>query len=606
MYHFFRVELAKVPSALKENKSPIERLISHSKARNYHLLRNKREYYDNAICNILQEDPSTVRYIDYDYFYASFNLGLNQSILYILNNHADLAKKLFLNGDLARHSKRSHPLVRSEFQASEGVVLKVLDVCHDQIKENLRDRNYTLENVLHILVRRGYEKAAQKLLAKYTNVSEIYFDCDRNGMTPFMSALSKNSIQNENLLIQLWNDMMKRNKVGLVDVIKSKDQRHNNLFHLCARFSKYDVFTEVGKSISSDMKSIRLEIARALLEPHKVSGNLPFHLLRDEKGEFLMIDLLVKLQDRELELGIDLTKDFVEVKNKKKNNSLSTYAKRNYKLVIDWIMNYTSNENLKKFLLEVNIKGNNSPMICVVHNRNSILKRYLMFLFSTNCVTNKELEQFLHQRNIFNETILSLVLQHESTMLLPQMLLLEKEKEIHQNNGNNGEEDNKTGTMESLSSCLRNNDLRSAEVAKTIARVDDSYEKTTCWEKFRIIISIMITSFLIPMAIQVSDLSFDGLVVHNYWSKVVNVSKVESLKDDAMSISYNCRAKNFSNDLADIPAALDDIPILGYSLAFMIFPCIFYTIEYFMSRYFKETEREVSMLTNILLYASYH
>ena len=183
-------------------------------------------------------------------------------------------------------------------------------------------------------------------------------------------------------------------------------------------------------------------------------------------------------------------------------------------------------------------------------------------------------------------------------MLLPQMLLLEKEKEIHQNYGNNGEEDNKKGTMESLSSCLRNNDLRSAEVAKTIARVDDSYEKTSCWEKFKIVVSIMITSFLIPMAIQVSDLSFDGLVVHNYWSKVLNDSNVESLRDHEINISDNCRAKNFSNDLADIPAALDDIPVLGYSLAFMIFPCIFYTIEYFMSRYFKETEKEVCMFTS--------
>ena len=94
--------------------------------------------------------------------------------------------------------------------------------------------------------------------------------------------------------------------------------------------------------------------------------------------------------------------------------------------------------------------------------------------------------------------------------------------------------------------------------------------------------------------------------MHNYWSKVINVSNVESLKDEEINISDNCGAKIFSNDLADIPAALEDIPILGYSLAFMIFPCIFYTIEYFMSRYFKETEREVSMLTNILLYASYH
>ena len=95
-------------------------------------------------------------------------------------------------------------------------------------------------------------------------------------------------------------------------------------------------------------------------------------------------------------------------------------------------MNYSSNDNLKKLLLEVNGQGNNPPMVCVIFNRNVILKRYLMFLFSTNYITNEEVANFLHQRNIYNETIVSLVLQHESTMLLPQMLLLDKEKEIHQ------------------------------------------------------------------------------------------------------------------------------------------------------------------------------
>ena len=116
---------------------------------------------------------------------------------------------------------------------------------------------------------------------------------------------------------------------------------------------------------------------------------------------------------------------------------------------------------------------------------------FLMFLFSTRHITTDEVERFLHQRNIFNETILSLVLQHESTMLLPQMLLLEKEKEIHQNIGMNGEGGHRKQAMKSLTTCLRNNDLRSTEVAKTIARVENSYEKTTCREKFKIFLLVL-------------------------------------------------------------------------------------------------------------------
>ena len=76
---------------------------------------------------------------------------------------------------MARHTKRSHPLIRSEFKASESVVLRVLDVCHNQIKENLKDQNYFKENVLHILIRRGYEKATKKLLAELNEYVLHYF-----------------------------------------------------------------------------------------------------------------------------------------------------------------------------------------------------------------------------------------------------------------------------------------------------------------------------------------------------------------------------------------------------------------------------------------------
>ena len=541
---------------------------------------------------MIKEDPTAFDQMDHDYFHAAFRNGLNQTVLHMMDNYPDRAETLFVIRDVSRIGKSSHPLVTSsEFRASERVVMRLLDVCQNQIEENLKDRNYRQETILHILVRRGYENATKKLMEKFTKISELYFECDANEMTPFMSALSKDSIKNEDLLIKLWNNMKRFNKAGLTNVINSKDKRHNNLFHLCAMFSKHNVFKEIVELIWQKSGAIRLKAVRILFEPNKGSGDLPFHLFRDHEGEEIIFETLTKLQNIESELDIDLSKAFIEIRNKKGNSSLSTFAKKNFETVIDWIMNYTSGADLKKLLLEVNKEMNNPPMVCVIHNRNEILKRFLMFLFSTKYITTEEVKKFLHQRNIFNETILSLVMQHESTMLLPQMLLLEKEKEIHQNIGKNGDGGLKKQAMESLSSCLRNNDLRSAEVAKTIARVENSYEKTTCWEKFKIFLLVLATTFLIPLAIQVSDLSFDGLVVHSYWIKVQKGSNgTDNDKNDEI-ISELCNA---TNSLADIPAALDALPILGYSLSFMLFPWIFYIIEFFTSRYMKETEREVS------------
>ena len=248
-------------------------------------------------------------------------------------------------------------------------------------------------------------------------------------------------------------------------------------------------------------------------------------------------------------------------------------------------MNFMPDEKLKNLLLEVNNQGNNPPMVCVIYNRNEILKKFLMFLFSTKHITDEEVGEFLHQRNVYNDTILSLVLQHENTQLLPQMLLLEKEKEIHT-------KENKKETMLELTSCLRNNDLRSAEVASTIARVDKSYEKITFCEKFKIWILILVTILVMPLSIQGTDMGFDVLVVYNYWEDTKN----DNQTNNTFSGKGNCKA-DVPDNLSHIPDALESIPKFAYSLSFIIIPWLFYVIEFCISRYFKKTEKEVSINT---------
>ena len=95
-----------------------------------------------------------------------------------------------------------------------------------------------------------------------------------------------------------------------------------------------------------------------------------------------------------------------------------------------------------------------------------------MFIFSNKNIEQSERKEFLHHRNAYDETILSLVLQHESTLQLPQMLLLDKEKEIHISN-------TKEESMKNLTTCFNEYNLRSAEVAITMKRAEDSYKKET-------------------------------------------------------------------------------------------------------------------------------
>jgi hypothetical protein len=411
-------------------------------------------------------------------------------------------------------------------------------------------------------------------------------------MIPLISALSKDSVEEEDLLQQMWTLMVDSNNKDLIKVIRQTDSRKNNIFHLCAIHQKHKLFTQIAESIWTDERFIIKETIEALFEPNP-DGKIPFLLLGNES---VIVSLLKKLQENEAELGINLSKEFVERKTKKGNTSLNLYAKKDFKDVIDWIMSYMPDEKLKDLLLQPNDQYNNPPMVCVVYNRNDILKRYLMFLFSTKHITKCEIERFMHQRNVYDETILSLVLQHESTLLLPQMLLLEKEKEIHSHGS-------KKETMLDLTGCFKENDLRSAEVANTISRVNDSYEKITICEKFRTIVKILILTFAIPIAVQGMDMFFDGLVACSFWEKAMDESGAITEVNITSLLQDSCLV-NVTDRLSHIPEKLEYIPRLYYSVSFIIIPWIFYFIEFCISRYFKETKEKVSMSLNILYYSA--
>ena len=239
-------------------------------------------------------------------------------------------------------------------------------------------------------------------------------------------------------------------------------------------------------------------------------------------------------------------------------------------------------------------------MVCVIYNQSDILTRYLLWLFSTPNCKKEEIADFLHQRNIYGQSILSLVLQHETTMLVPQVLLLEKEKECHQGN-------NKDETMSALTSCFMEKDLRSAEVAKTIKRVDESYERTVCG-KIKTIIFIVLSACLVPILIQGCDMFFDGLVVLTY-SRLLAVEANRTSTDTSANSTplydssfFKSCPINASEEFMKIPAALKTLPKFNYSLSFIIIPWVFYLIEFLLSRYLKEAVSEVNYSKKEMIY----
>ena len=572
-------------SGSQDSKSDIKEVLRSAKADNYSNWKLKPRDHDKRICKILLEEENAIDEIDASFFVECFLKGLNETVLHIIDTHEAKAREFFSKyGSLNPSKNASNPLVHTAFNASQEVVLKVLEVCKWQIATNIERTNQMKENLLHILIREGYDDALGFVLANSNRekLTKLCFGMDNKDMYPLLSALSKNSIQDEHLLIELWRMMEQSNNEQLSAIIGKLDGRKCNIFHLCATFERKNLFQEITNLIGPDVTPLIREILRALFESNP-DGKLPFHLLNDEN---LILSILKKIQKHQDMLRIDLNRDFIEIKTKKDNTCLNLFAKKNFMSVIDWIMNSMPDEKLKKLLMEKNQQGNNPPMVCVVYNRNDILKRFLMFIFSKN-IDKSEIKEFLHHRNDYDETILSLVLQHESTLQLPQMLLLDKEKEIHAST-------TKEESMVGLTSCLKQNNLRSAEVAITIKKADDSYKKESMWEKFLAILSVFAFTLIVPLTVQGLDMSFDVLVVVGNWLKLINKEEDDIGSNTSFRFQNSCQY-NVSDALLHIPEKLDYLPRFCYSFSFIVIPWFFYFIEFLISRYFKETKTKVNI-----------
>ena len=548
------------------------------------------KYYDDEICSILKKEELDIEAVSGHFLVKCLQYGLNDTVLYIIAKDPGEVKSQF---SLLSES----PLVLDDLKASEGVVLKVLDVCQHQIATHIKDVNSTGENLLQILSRIGYSTAVKHFIDNFHDVLKRSFDVEQFAL---VNAIPHDGFD-EDSLIDIWCKMINANHPKFVDIIKTNAVSDQNIFYQCATHHKYKLFRRIADNIWANDELLAKAIKFALFQCRS-DGRAPFHILKDEFTIMSILNTFSEFKNKENTIvksfGESL-EHFIKEPTKKNNNSLNIFAKKGFKHVIEWIMNFMKPSDIKDLLLHTNNVRNNAPMVCVVYNQGEILKTFLMWLFSTQHCTKEEIYEFLHQRNTYGETILSLVLQHENTMLVPQYLLLDKEREYHK-------EETKEKTMFKLTSCLKKNDLRSGELVTTIKRVDDSHEKHSKWEVFKMILHIVATAFVVPIMIQGFDMWFDGWVVIRYGNLLAEEEKnkerltrslLQHEFEQPEPIHHNetqplCHIEDFQT-LLSYPEALSYWPIFNYSLSFIVIPWIFYLIEFFLSRYFKEIKNEV-------------
>ena len=217
-----------------------------------------------------------------------------------------------------------------------------------------------------------------------------------------------------------------------------------------------------------------------------------------------------------------------------------------------------------------------------------------------------DLDHILHHRNEYGNTLLSLVLQHKDALHVPKIVLLGMENEFHSREG-----------QEDLTFCFHKNLRPSDDVLRAIQEVEKGKKKgpfTAVW----IWIKSFLVTFLIPVGIMAVDILFDVILVWEYyymnqecltaqWVGCHSLSSETTFdticgpntterapQGDGMG--FFCVPKNACNELRIsqavqfdelnifcIPLKLDASPRFLYSLGFVLWPWVYYVIEFLQS-----------------------
>ena len=463
----------------------------------------------------------------------------------------------------------------------------------------LRFRNQLNENILHHFINQGFQHAVSYLLDNH-EIFDLCLDEDSAGNTPLMTMVFQNETD---MALKMWEYMYDVDPLRLRGRIIYTNKSNKNILHLCTEYRQCQLLRAIV-SIMQSQNIFREEIISAFNQPFP-DGRKLFDMLLNQ-------EVLVELFDIIGPENLDL--NYVDMKG---DNVLHRHAQMNYFEAIKKLFNGTKDFIFRNLIFQKNKNGNNPLMSAAISNSNQSLC-FMMYKLVTQ-LSDAEAEELLHHKNNFGETLLSLVLQQQGTLLVPKTILLELEKSYH-------------GSEKEVTKCFRKTLQSSLEVHKALANIEETYEKGI-FKKIRIWMKVLVFSFLVPVIFMLVDMGTDtNLTVeyHNdysfynqtsYTNETTNVVPMALLQkcegnQKTTSISFvnqnltGCQiAENitFCEQICDLgctqffplmdggsdsrgfysyPEELSPKAKFFYSIAFIIIPWIAYLIEFYYSEKF--------------------
>jgi hypothetical protein len=438
-----------------------------------------------------------------------------------------------------------------------------------RIKSQIPGRN---ENLLHFFIVKNFLGSLDFILKlDHPHISQMVVQRDAAGNTPLMKSLMCNQITTSDAL---WKVMKELDAGRLNQSLGSANKRKESVLHMCAQSRNNDILLEIISQVATH-KTVLLR-----------DGNkqTALDLCRDE-NTLLKIFHMISLEEVEDEL-----KD-CDVKGK---NLLHHMGGKNFAQAINHLMKILPDKTFKVMISKPDYNSNNPVMYSALNCSKDSLMVLLLYIYlhSSNSLF---FDEILHRKNVFNNTILSLVLQHNERLKVCKHIILEMEKKFHDvHEGTYVDEDKEINNSE-LINCMRNNLQPSSEVQRAIQNVNDTLPKDKS-KRSLIWFKVFIKSLFLPVFLLFLDTFFDVVLVKWYkehddclnhefeWCKKA-LNMTVCLHD---STSATCDLSTQKMFFTCTPHLLTNASKFNYSLAFIISPWVFYFFEYTQSKYSEE------------------
>ena len=489
----------------------------------------------------------------------------------------------------------------------EGTILNIMTELHP-IQWGVMSRNGLAENLLHHFINQKFAKAIDKLFSvSHINVEQLLFQVDAAGNFPIMTILSQDM---EDSAQKLWKLMIKttdkirecqtkeietenlKSDKSLESILTHKNKKGVCILHICAERKQNVLMDEICNT-----KHIPREVIQTALTEKNPDGKSVLSLI---KSQDTMTSILSHVTLSEM----NLTE--VENNDNKGRNIFHHLVIKDFARVIMMLKTCIPRDKFIEMILQPGFRHKNNVLMRAALGSATKSLQFLLCFISTEQLSSEEENQILHNKDDFDNNLLSLVLQQGEALQVSKQILLELEKKYH--------EKEKDQSWKAFIDCLKSNIDPSIEVLNAIKDVEKTLQKDF-FQTSLITGKCFIQYFLMPSTIMAVDIGFDILLINEYhkcdqdcldyqYNMCLEFSKGQNTTSNA-TINEKCDFpySNFIPAYSCIPLKFANRPryifennILSiltsvrffYSLGFVVWPWIFYCIEYMQSKMFRE------------------